>query len=1832
MSAQDTQEDARRRLLEQRLRKAQSATRPATQLLKRPAMAGIPMSSVQRRLWFLDQWQPGNAAYNIPLLLSLHGELDMQRLSDALLAVAQRHEILRTSYRDQGGEPEPFLRDVSECRLHIIDVEPDVALSELQALATQEAGRAFSLDQEPPLRACLWRAGAQRSLLLLNLHHIAADGWSVGLLLRELSAAYKGRSSAAAPDATQLQYADFAHWQAQTLDPASVERQLEIWERKLVGAPALLELPTDRARPQVQSNAGAIEWFQLDMQTQQRLHEVAQQERVTPFIIFLAALATLYQRYTGQGDLVLGTPVAGRHAPEWEALIGCFVNTVAMRVRPAHVRTARQLLQQTREDWMTVLDHQSLPFEKLVERLAPERQFAHTPVFQVMLSINNIPRAALELEGVTAQELAIDIGRSKFDLSWAIDDLQEGLGGSVTYNTDLFERDTVRRMLTHLQTLLSDMLQRLDAPLSQLAWLPENERQALLTQFNNSAQDYPELRDVLALFSAHVTRAPAAPAVVHEGNVLSYRELDEWSNRVAACLRAKGAGPDQRVGVYMERSHRTVVAIMGILKAGAAYVPIDSSYPVDRVRFMLEDADARLCLTEAHLLAPFEPGGRIEAICLDRDAAMIAAYPLEPVPVLHDERHLMYVLFTSGSTGRPKGVGVEHRHYLNYLQGAMRRLNLPQACHFAMVSTFAADLGTTMLYGALSSGGCVHVMSHARVTDPQAFAAYMRQHRPDVLKLVPSHFETLSSLAPLADLLPQRCLVFAGEACHWDMVARVRAERPGLDIQNHYGPTESSVAALAYTVPAELPAQEGPLPLGEPLGNVQTYVLDPGLQLVGIGIPGELHIGGTGITRGYLARPALSAERFVPDPFGPPGARLYRTGDLARVGADGRVEFLGRIDHQVKIRGYRVETAEIEALITDEAVLEARVILREDTPGDKRLVAYLVFAPTTPPSEYVETIEALRHSLRKVLPDYMVPTAFVPLAGLPLNANGKLDRFALPAPSQEHRRSVATSRPPSSALEMEIAGVWSALLGIDSFGVDEDFFELGGDSFKAVRAVRGIGHGLSVMDLFRHPTVAALAVHLSGAAPLQHEGLLHRLSANVASADGVSWVCVPFGGGSAISYLSLSAAIPDGDALHAIELPGHDFARRDDPLQDFDGVARRCADEIVDSIQGDVLLYGHCLGAGMAVAIAQQLQARGFTRLLGVLVGGSFPMPRLPGRIFDAISRVLPTDGLISNRSILDGLLVTGGAAGDEAEEELEFLVRNMRHDGRQAEDFYTRHYRAPDAPLLDVPLLCVVGERDRATEFHAEEYLEWRRFSRHVTLQSIPRAGHFFQKHQARELAALGSHQARMWRSAQREAPASRTAALASPASTRPALGTLWPFVLVSLGQLVSVIGSGLSTFALGVWVYQQTGAISDFATISALGILPGILVLPIAGAIADRWDRRTIMLCCDAAGLSLAATAAALAWSQQLSIAALYIVATLSAVASAFRQPAYTAAIAQLAPKRYLGHANGFVQLGGASGLLIGQLFGGVLMLRLGLDRVLMLDIASFALAFAALLAVRFPQALFKRQEEPFWKEMTYGWRYILKRQGLVALAVFFALGNCLASMVLVLVTPLVMSFSGAIPLGEVMAMNGAGMLLGSLIMSIWGGLRDRVLGMVGFVALFGGSAIAISIAPQLSFAMAGMFGIGLCTAFINAHWLSLVQVKVGLELQGRVVAANQMLARSLMPLGTVLAGWMVDSVIHPLFKEGAGGTLFQQWAAYGNSRAAAVMIVTLGLLSIILTALGLLYQPLRRLERLLPDAIPDAVILDKDAIQQQADAALARPGSPPARASTSTSGSPA
>ncbi len=1800
----------KRALLAQRLQKAREKENKPQAIPPRPAEMPAMLSFSQRRLWFLAQWQPDNPAYNMRTALRLFGDLDIAALHRAFHTILQRHQVLQMIYQageaTAVGEPIQVIHPQPTLPLPLIDLTqlpPDEREEELRRLAHDEVHRPFDLAHDLPLRLTLLHMADQEHVLLLTVHHIATDDWSWRILIEELMACYRAYSQGEAVELPELpiQYADFAHWQRTWLEENVLEKQLRYWQKQLEAVPAVMDLPTDRPHPPVRTYAGANHTFHLPVQLSQAVQMMAQESGVTPFMVLLAALQLLLQRYTGQDDIVVGSPVAGRNRSEIEGLIGFFVNTLVFRTNLAGSPTVTDLLRQVRETTLAAYEHQDLPFERLVEALQPERSLSHTPLFQVLFNYHNAPRTTLALPNLRVTRLPIESDTAKFDLSLAVVDTAEGIRATFNYNVDLFNGETVQRMADHFATLLEGMVANPQQPITELPLLTAAELQEIETWHGTTAV-YPRLSSVQELFEAQVAQTPENTAVTFEDHSYTYAELNRRANQLAHHLQRLGVQPDGRVGLFVERSLDILVGMLGIMKAGGAYVPIDPIYPPDRIRFMLEDVGASILLTQAELLPVLPDLGGITTLQLDADWATIAQNSASNPPVTAAPENLMYLLFTSGSTGLPKGVAVEHRNFLNYIHGLLKRLDVPAGLSYAIVSTFAADLGSTNVFGALCSGGQVHIISYERAADPPALADYFRRHPIDVMKLVPSHFEALQAFAGPEPFIPRRCLIFAGEACPWETIAQVRAARPDCLIQNHYGPTETVVSALNFPLPAmPLEAYTTAVPLGRPFANVRAYILDSHKRFVPIGVPGELYLGGPGVSRGYLNRPELTAQSFLPDPWADrPGARMYRTGDRVRYLPDGNIEFLGRIDHQVKIRGYRVELGEIEAIINeDQAVQDVAVILREDTPGDKRLVAYVV--PANAQNGAVN-FTPLRDFLRERLPSYMVPTAFVPLAKIPLNPNGKVDRKALPLPEYGRSTSEAEFTAPGTPLEIDIAAIWADVLEIEQVSIDDNFFDLGGESFKAIRVVRQIGEAISVMDLFKYPTIRELAHYLGQDQP-KHEGLLYELTRRSAQPKTRALVCVPFGGASAIVFQPLAQALPPDYALYSVQIPGHDFACREENLRPMPEVARQCAAEIMATVDGPVALYGHCVGGAMAVEIARLLEDAG-REVDAIFLGGTFPSPRLPGKIFEWVSR---SRRRRSNRATFDFLRMLGGFNEGLDPAEQDFMLAGLRHDVQEVEDYYTEAYATPLAKKLQAPIVSVVGEMDRVAEFYEERYLEWTYFTGAVSLETIPLAGHYFLKHQAAALAEIINN--RLQGIATAVEPTQTTAAPLEKTNLKT-------FFTVAIGQLVSLIGTNLTTFALSIWALEQTGQLSEFALINVFGRLPSILFAPLAGAIADKYDRRLVMIFSDILAAISTVAVALLYWTDSLQVWHLYVTATIGSISTTFQEPAYTAAITQLIPKRYLGHANGIVQFGSATGRMFALFLGGVLIITVGLDGVFIIDFVTFLFAISTLLFIRFPNTLFRTQEEPLIKEIRRGWDYIVKRKGLVAMIVFFALVNFFLSIVTVLSMPLVLAFESAAVLGAVAAMLGAGMLVGGVLMGFWGGTERRMTGMIVFVGVSGLASIIMGLQPSAVYAAVGFFGLGITGALVDAHWRTLIQTKVGLELQGRVLSTNRMMALSTMPLGALAAGPLVDRVFEPLMiNETLVASTVGAFIGAGPGRGIALLMITVGLLRIVLALAGYSYKPLRNMEDDLPDAVPDAIIVaDKDILQAQADKQLA------------------
>ncbi|WP_416769356.1 amino acid adenylation domain-containing protein [Pseudomonas sp. RHF3.3-3] len=1035
----------------------------------------LPLSFAQQRLWFLAQMGAASSAYNIPVGLGLHGPLDSQALQRALARIVERHETLRSRFVLHGDEPRVEIAPVGQgLRFAIEDLRatPD-AQTCVQARLREEAGEPFDLQQGPLIRGRLLCLADRHHVLLLTLHHIVSDGWSMGVLTRELMALYEAFRHAR-PDPLPplaVQYGDFAVWQRRWLDGELLQQQGSYWQQALAGAPALLMVPTDRPRPARQDYAGATIGFTLDERLSAAVRALGQRHGTTPYMTLLAAWALLLGRLSGQHDLVIGSPVANRQRAEVEGLVGLFVNTLAIRLDVSPQQTVEALLAQVRERTLQAQAHQDLPFEQVVELTRPERSLAHSPLFQSMFSWQNHDEAALQLGDLQLEALAGSGQFAKFDLALDLGDGGAQLVGSLTYATALFDAATIERYLGYLRGVLQAMVDNDQASLGQANLLDEAQRVQLLQDFNASQVEYPRGHTLHGLFERQVERTPDAVAVRMDGQALSYRELNRQANQLAHHLRALGVQADERVAICVTRGPRMLVGLLAILKAGGAYVPVDPAHPAERIRYLLEDSAPLAVLVQGNTR---ELAGRLQVPLVDLDQPTWHDQPVsDPHVAGLAARHLAYVIYTSGSTGLPKGVMVEHGTVENLVHWHCAAFDLRAGSHTASVAGVGFDAMVWEVWPALCVGATLHL-------PPASLGSGELDGLLDWWRAQPLQVAFLPT--PVAEYAfgqgrghpTLRTLLIGGDRL------RHFAEDPGFAVINNYGPTEATVVATSGQV-----EPNGLLHIGRPIANARLYLLDEQLRPVPVGVAGELYVGGAGVARGYLHRPELTAERFLDDPFSTlPQARMYRTGDLARWRADGTVEYLGRNDDQVKIRGVRIELGEIEASLNRlPGVREAVVLAREDEPGQVRLVAYLTEAASGGLPEPGE----LRAQLATQLPEYMVPVAYVRLDALPLTANGKLDRRALPAPALT-ALSQREYQAPEGELENTLARIWGELLQVERVGRRDHFFELGGHSLLAMRMVSQVRlqlqRELPLGELFANPELAAVARFLQSDAPV----------------------------------------------------------------------------------------------------------------------------------------------------------------------------------------------------------------------------------------------------------------------------------------------------------------------------------------------------------------------------------------------------------------------------------------------------------------------------------------------------------------------------------------------------------------------------------------------------------------------------------------------------------------------------------------------------------------------------------------------------------------------------
>jgi len=1120
-------------------------------ILPAPAGVELPLSFAQQRLWFLDQFDPGNAIYNMPTAVGMTGTLDLDALTQAINEIVRRHDTLRTRIVTKEGKASQVIDPFAPFTLPITDLShlPSAEREqEARRLVEVEAQAPFDLAQGPLFRAKLIKlvegdAGADRqddTILLFTLHHIISDGWSTRVLVRELSQLYRAISDNRPVSLPPLpiQYADFAYWQRQWLQGEVLESQLNYWREQLIGAPALLELPTDHPRPPVQTYRGADLFFTLPESLASSLRNLSQQEGVTLFMALLAAFQTLMHRYSHQPDICVGTPIANRNRAELENLIGFFVNTLVMRTDFTGSPSYRALLQRVREVALGAYDHQDLPFEYLVDQLGVERNMSHSPLFQVMFTLDSAASGGeLAAADVSIRSLDSETTTARFDLVLSMIEDGDALVGSWEYNTDLFEQSTIRRMADHFLILLADAIAHPDTAVDRLQLFPEAEAEQLHA-WNDTQKPIPMDEPVFRRIERYAQEQPDAVAVrfVSEQIAeLSYADLNRRANQLAHHLLALGVRPDMPVGISVERSLNMVVGLLGIMKAGAAYMPIDPTYPAERIRYMIEDSGVSVLLTDRRSEISGQQSDDVRRLTFD-DPAIAARPTANPdVPVSPD--HLAYVIYTSGSTGLPKGVMLQHRGLTNLVDAQTHGFAVDEHSRVLQFASFSFDASVSEVFMALYTGATLVLIPPETLQSAETLLAALRQERITTVTTPPS---LLSVLEP-NDLPALETIISAGEPCTWEIVSRWRL---GRRFVNAYGPTEATVGPTYDILDGEQ-EQTPTVPIGRPTQNVQIHLLSPAMEPTPVGVTGEICIGGVGVGRGYLKRPALTAEKFVPDPFSDqPGARMYRTGDAGRYLADGRIEFLGRIDDQVKVRGYRIELGEIEAVLEQHPhVQSAAVVIPEDGRA-KRLVGYII-----PAGDQEPQTEELRAFVRTKLPEYMTPTQFEVIEAFPLTPNGKVDRKALAAKELGRAEQMQAFVAPSTEVERLLAQVWQAVLRIDQVGIHDNFFQLGGDSILSIQVISqalALGLRLEPRHIFQHPTIAELAEVAQSSRIHAEQGLV------VGDAPLTPWqqrFFELYGAEPHIRSQALLLELPQAPQAEMLEAAAHQVVRHHDALR-----------------------------------------------------------------------------------------------------------------------------------------------------------------------------------------------------------------------------------------------------------------------------------------------------------------------------------------------------------------------------------------------------------------------------------------------------------------------------------------------------------------------------------------------------------------------------------------------------------------------------------------------------------------------------------------------------------
>jgi amino acid adenylation domain-containing protein len=1271
-----------------------------------PKQEAYALSSAQKRQFILHQ-MGGGTSYNMPGGLLITGPLDSKRLEDAIRAIIRRHEPLRTTFETRDGEPVQIIHEDVGFDLEYMEAE---SVEQAQRMLTDGFIRPFDLGTAPLLRVRLVSCGENRHVLLFDMHHIISDGASINILAEELSRLYAGIPLPELP----VSYKDYAAWHNALLKSDRMKKQEAYWLGKFSDEIPVLNMPADYPRPAVRSNRGDTLHYQLDGALVGAVRKLATETGTTLFMLLLAAYSVLLSRYTGQEDIVIGTPVEGRRHAELRGLLGMFVNTLAIRSTPSGDKTFLEFLSEIRGDLLEAYDNQDYPFEELVEKAGVKRDVSRNPLFDTMFILQNMDLAELSAGDITARMFKHDGKTAKFDLAFEAAEKDGGINVSVEYCTDLFRRETIGRLVAHYECLLRDIAASPSKKLMDLEIMPEAERRRLLVDFNDTQAEYPRDKTIHRLFEEQAGKTPDSVALVLGGRSMTYGELNSKANKLARRLRACGVGPDAVVGLVADRSFDMIVSILGILKAGGAYMPIDPEYPAERKAYMLSDSGAALLLLKRGQEIPFD--GTV--LYLDDDGSYDGdganpGYAVNP-------GDLAYIIYTSGSTGKPKGVMIEHRNVVRLLFNDKFQFDFDDRDTWTLFHSCCFDFSVWEMYGALLYGGRLIIIPREDAIDTRRFLNILKSEKVTVLNQTPSAFYNLAAedAASPAAIPALRYVVFGGEALKPPMLKGFKTKYPHTKLINMYGITETTVHVTFKEITLE-DTERHVSNVGRPIPTLSVYILDRHLKLQPIGVPGEICVGGDGVARGYLNNEALTSQRFIEIRSLGPG-RIYRSGDLGRILPDGDIEYLGRIDNQVKIRGYRIELGEIESALEQHPGIEKTVVTVHTTSGgDKKLCAYYTSMADLSARE-------LAAYLSGRLPEYMLPAYFIRVDAFALNRNGKIDRGALPQPG-EALGAGAGAVMPRNATEEAIAAAWRKVLDVPSVGIDDNFFELGGDSLSVIRIISMLKMELNVIDFFTHPTIRQLSEKLAGGR--RTSALLTNLTPGN-SAAGTSIICFPYGGGNALAYKNMADALcarRTDISLYAVNLPGHEYGTQEQ-LESFEETADKLADIIRECVTGELVLYGHCVGSAMMLAAASRLEKAG-ARIKSVFIGGIMA-PRFVG----ILGAFYTPWSLFSDKSVarfLEKIGMPGQLLSDT--DYICHILRVFRHDTKC---FYRYLYRQiKERRKLSCPVHVLVGDGDGTTRGYARRYRGWKRFFAGADLTVLKGANHYFINSHADEV-----------------------------------------------------------------------------------------------------------------------------------------------------------------------------------------------------------------------------------------------------------------------------------------------------------------------------------------------------------------------------------------------------------------------------------------------------------------------------------------------------------------